>query len=137
MDKLAISEKLEKSILDRVRNLLLMLPDRLTEDNAEIFVNTCERIGKITTDAFTEAESLGCRDFFSGWRRVLAPWWKGSYGTWEYAYGKGFTWKQFLDYILECNCNTINVRKDQDIPMIFFADKSGKDQFCIELGKED
>ena len=137
MDKQAISEKLEKSILDRVRGLLVLLPNYISTENEGMFVTVCERIGKLTTDAFTEAESLGCRDLFSGWRRILAPWWIGSYGKWEYAYGKGFTWKQFLDYILECNCNTVNVKKDQDIPMIFFSDKDNKPQFCIELGKED
>lgn len=137
MDKQIIAEKLEKSILDRVRGLLVLLPNKITYKNEGMFVTVCERIGKITTDAFTEAESLGCRDFFSGWRRVLAPWWKGSYGTWEYAYGEGFTWKQFLDYILENNCNIVDIRKDQDIPTIFFADKDGKNQFCIELGRED
>ena len=137
MNKQVVAEKLESSILNRVRGLLVLLPKTLTNENAGMFVTVCERIVKITSDAFLEAESLGCRDFFSGWRRVLAPWWIGSYGKWEYAYSEGFTWKQFLDYIIECNCNTVNVKKDQDIPMIFFADKNGKDQFCIELGKED
>lgn len=137
MDKQTIADKLEKSILDRVRGLLMLLPNNITNKNEGMFVTVCESIDKITSDAFTETESLGCRDFFSGWRRVLAPWWIGSYGKWEYAYGEGFTWKLFLDYILECDCNTVNVKKDQDIPMMIFADKNGKDQFCIELGKED
>ncbi len=137
MDKQTIAEKLEKSILDRVRGLLVLLPNKITYENEGMFVTVCERVGKITTDAFIEAESLGCRDFFSGWRRVLAPWWKGSYGKWEYAYGEGFTWKQFLDCILEDDCNTVDIRKDQDIPMVFFADKDGKNQFYIELGRED
>ena len=125
MDKQSIAENLEKSILDRVRSLLLTLPDRLTEDNAEVFVSICERIDKITTDAFTEAESLGCRDFFSGWRCVLAPWWIGSYGSWEYAYGKGFTWKDFIKYILDSKCNAVTI------------DSNSKQKFLIELGKED
>jgi hypothetical protein len=137
MDKQTIAEKLEKSILDRVRGLLMLLPNNITYKNEGMFVTVCERIGKITSDAFTEAESLGCRDFFSGWRRVLTPWWKGSYNTWEYAYGNGFTWRQFLDYIIESNCNDVEVNKDQDVPTIFFVDKDGKNQFCIELGKED
>ena len=137
MDKQIIAEKLEKSILNRVRGLLVLLPNKITHENEGKFVTVCERISKITTDAFTEAESLGCRDFFSGWRRVLTPWWKGSYNTWEYAYGDGFTWKQFLDYILECNCDNVKIKRDQNIPMILFADKDDIDQFCIELSKED
>jgi hypothetical protein len=137
MDKQIIAEKLEKSILNRVRGLLVLLPNKITHENEGMFVTVCERIGSITTDAFTEAESLGCRDFFSGWRRVLTPWWKGSYNTWEYAYGDGFTWKQFFDYILECSCNNVKIKRDQNIPMIFFANKDDIDQFCIELSKED
>lgn len=137
MDKQIIAEKLEKSILNRVRGLLVLLPNKITYENEGMFVTVCERISKITTDAFTEAESLGCIDFFSGWRRILTPWWKGSYNTWEYAYGDGFTWKQFFDYILECSCNNVKIKRDQNIPMIFFANKDDIDQFCIELSKED
>jgi hypothetical protein len=123
MDKQIIAEKLEKSVLDRARGLLVLLPNNITPENEDMFVTVCERIGKITTDAFTEAESLVCRDFFSGWRRVLAPWWAGSYNKWEYAYGEGFTWKRFLDYILECNCNKVTIKKDQEIPMMFLLIK--------------
>ena len=137
MGKQAVAEKLEKSVIDRVRGLLALLPNSITRENGGMFVTVCEKAEVITTDAFTEAESLGCRDFFSGWRRVLTPWWKGSYDKWEYAYGEGFTWKQFIDYILECNCNTVDIKKEQDVPTIFFAGKDGKNQFCIELSKED
>lgn len=137
MDKQAIAEKLEKSVLDRVRGLLTLLPSTIVPENEGMFVTVCERIGSITTDAFTEAESLGCRDFFSGWRRVLTPWWVGSYGAWEYAYGEGFTWKRFLDYILESDCRSVEVWKDQEVPKILFYDKSNKPQFIIELGRED
>lgn len=137
MDKQAIAEKLEKSVLNRVRGLLILLPNFITPENEGMFVTVCERIGKITTDAFTEAESLGCRDFFSGWRRILAPWWTDSYGKWEYAYGEGFTWKQFLDYIIESDCTSVEVNKNIDTPRILFSDKNGVQQFCIELGRED
>jgi len=137
MDKQVIAEKLEKSVLDRVCGLLALLPNSITHENGGMFVTVCEKVEGITTDAFTEAKSLGCRDFFSGWRRVLTPWWKGGYDKWEYAYGEGFTWKQFIDYILECNCNTVDIKKEQDVPTIFFAGKDGKNQFCIELSKED
>ena len=112
-----------------MRGLLVLLPNYISIENEGMFVTVCERISNITTDAFTEAESLGCRDFFSGWRRVLAPLWKGSYGSWEYAYGSGFTWKQFLDYIIECNCNNVDVKKDQDVPTVFFSDKMVQTSF--------
>lgn len=137
MDKQIIADKLEKSILDRVCNLLTTLPNNVSTENEEMFVTVCERISDITTDAFTEAESLGCRDFFSGWRRLLVPFWRNSYGEWEYAYGDGFTWKQFLDYIIESKCNDVEVIKDRNVPLILFTDKIDANQFCIELGKED
>lgn len=137
MDKQVISDKLEQSIIDRVSELLAPLPDYISAENEDIFIVTCEKISDITTDAFAEAESLGCRDFFSSWRRILTPWWKNGYGKWEYAYGSGFTWKQFLDYIIESECTDVKIKKDQNIPMITFADKDGVDEFCIELSKED
>lgn len=137
MDKQTIADKLEKSILDRVRGLLVLLPNYISAENEGMFVTVCERVSKITTDAFTEAESLGCRDYFSGWRRLFAPWWKNSYGKWEYAYGAGFTWKQFLDYIIESRCTNVEVNKSIDTPRILFSDKNGVQQFCIELGRED
>lgn len=137
MDKQTIADKLEKSILDRVRSLLTTLPNCISTENEETFVNVCERISDVTTNAFAEAESLGCRDFFSGWRRLLAPFWRNGYGKWECAYGDGFTWKKFLDYIIENNCNDVEINKDKNIPFILFTDKNKIDQFCIELGKED
>ena len=137
MDKQTIADKLEKSVLDRVRGLLVLLPNYISTENEGMFVTVCERVSKITTDAFTEAESFGCRDFFSGWRRLLTPWWINSYGTYEYAYGEGFTWKQFFDYILESNCNSVEVWRDQEIPKILFYDKDNKPQFIIELSRED
>lgn len=137
MYKQTIAEKLEKSILDRVRGLLVLLPDYISTENEGMFVTVCERIENITKDAFTEAESLGCRDFFSGWRRLLAPWWIGSYGKWEYTYSEGFTWKQFLDYIIESGCTRVEVNKSIGAPRILFRDNSNTEQFCIELVKED
>lgn len=137
MDKQTIADKLEKSILDRVRGLLVLLPNYISTENEGMFVTVCERVSKITTDAFTEAEALGCRDFFSGWRRLLTPWWTGSYGTYEYAYGEGFTWKQFFDYILESNCSFVEIWKDQEVPRILFFGEGNKPQFIIELSRED
>lgn len=137
MDKQTIAEKLERSILDRVRGLLVLLPNYISTENEGMFVTVCERVSKITTDAFTEAEALGCRDFFSGWRRLLTPWWTGSYGTYEYAYGEGFTWKQFFDYILESNCSFVEIWKDQEVPRILFFGEGNKPQFIIELSRED
>ena len=137
MDKQVIADKLEKSVLDRVRGLLALLPNYISTENENLFVIVCDRIGTITSDAFAEAEALGCRDFFSSWRRVLTPWWKNGYNKWEYTYGEGFTWKQFLDYIIESESTDVEVKKDQNVPTVLFANKDGVDQFCIELSMED
>lgn len=137
MDKQIISDNLEKSILDRVSGLLELLPNYISTENKDTFIATCEKISDITTNAFAEAESLGCRDFFSSWRRLLTPWWKNIYGKLEYAYGDGFTWNQFLDYIIECDCVDVKVMKGCNIPRISFSDKNGVQQFCIELSIED
>ena len=118
MDKYEIADKLEKSILDRVNELLATLPNYITIENEDTFVSVCDKIEKITVDAFDEAKALGCRDIFSQWRRILPPWLKNSYNKWEYAYGEGFTWKQFLDYIIECNCDKVEVSNEQNLPAI-------------------
>ena len=140
MDKYEIADKLEKSILDRVNELLVSLPNYITIENEDTFVSVCDKIEKITVDAFDEAKSLGCRDIFSGWRRILTPWWKNSYNKFEYAYGEGFTWKQFLDYIIESNCDKVEVSKEQNLPTISFSNEDGDikfNVFYIELSTED
>ena len=137
MDKYEIADKLEKSILDRVNELLATLPNYITIENEDAFVSVCDKIEKITVDAFDEAKALGCWYIFSGWRRILTPLWKNSYNKFEYAYGEGFTWKQFLDYIIECNCDKVEVSNEQNTPVIFFSDKYNDIQFYIELSTED
>lgn len=137
MDKQAISDKLERSILNRVRGIFALLPAHIDTENKCMFVRACDRVSDITTEAFTEAESLGCRDYFSGWRRILTPWWRNGYGKWEYAYGEGFTWEQFMDYIVESNCLSVNVDDESDTPSMTFKDGNGLPQFGIVLSTED
>ena len=140
MDKYEIADKLEKSILDRVNELLVSLPNYITIENEDIFVSACEKIEKITVDAFYEAKSLGCRDIFSGWRRILTPWRKNSYNKFEYAYSEWFTLKQFLDYIIESNCDKVEVSKEQNLPTLSFSNEDGDTKFnifYIELSTED
>jgi hypothetical protein len=137
MDKHIISDKLEKSILDRVSGLLVLLPNYISTENENLFVIACDRISAITSDAFTEAETLGCRDFFSSWRRILTPWWKMANNKCEYAYGDGFTWKRFLNYIIESECTIVEVNSKINTPRVSFSDSNGVQQFSIELSIED
>lgn len=138
MDKQAITAyELERSILNRVRGIFAILPDHITAENKCIFVRACDRVEDITTEAFAEAESLGCRDYFSGWRRILTPWWRNGYGNWEYAWGYGFTWEQFIDYIVESGSPNVRVYTEVGIPTISFIDDEGFTRFHIALSTED
>ena len=136
MDKQTIAEKFEKSILNKVHNLLVLLPDSITHENEGMFITVCEKISGIANNAFIEAEQLGCRDFFSGWRRLLCPFWTLG-DKLEYAYGEGFTWKDFIDLILKEECNEVDIKSNIDQPKILFRDKNHTAKFCIELCKED
>lgn len=135
MNKQTIAETLEKFLLNRARNLLDVLPNYITKDNISTFESIFEQVSKITTDAFTEAESLGCRDFFSGWRRLLMPFWKFG-GCFECAYGDGFTWNDFLNVVVNENATEVEVVKDVYIPTVYFSDKDNK-KFYVALVTED
>lgn len=137
MHKQIISDKLEKSVIDCARGLLELLPNYISNENENLFEVARDRISAITSDAFTEAEYLCCRDFFSSWRHILTPWLKNGYDKLEYAYGTGFTWKQFLNYIIDDDCASVKIKKDCDIPSILFRDNNGVQQFRIELSIED
>lgn len=135
MNKQMIADTLEKSLLNRVRNFLDVLPNYITKNNVATFVSIFEQISKLTSDVFDEAESLGCRDFFSGWRRLLMPFWKFG-GCFECAYGDGFTWNDFLNIIVNENATDVEVVKDGCIPTIYFSDKNNK-KFYVALVTED
>lgn len=138
MDKQEIAENLELSILDRVRKTLREIPTQLSKSNIDYFVNVMEKITKITTDAFPEAEQLGCRDFFSGWRRLLIPYWTMfSDDNYEIAWGYGFTWKAYFDSIIESNAISVQTDLNSNYPCVSFLDNSGKIPFKIVLDKED
>jgi hypothetical protein len=135
MNKQTIAEILEKSLLNRVRNFLDVLPNYIIKDNVATFVSIFEQISKLTSDIFDEAESLGCRDFFSGWRRLLMPFWKfGEY--FECAYGDGFTWNDFLNTVVNENATDVEVVKDAYIPTVYFSYKDNK-KFYVALVTED
>ena len=58
MNKYEIADKLEKSILYRVNELLETLPNYITIENEDTFVSVCDKIENITVDAFDEAKAL-------------------------------------------------------------------------------
>lgn len=135
MNKQAIAETLEKSLLNRVRNLLDVLPNCITKDNISTFESIFKQISKLTSDVFDEAEALSCRDFFSGWRRLLMPFWKFG-GCFECAYGDGFTWNDFLNVVINEGAADVEVVKDINIPTVYFSDKDNK-KFYVALVTED
>ena len=135
MDKQTIAENLENSLLNRVRSLLNVLPNCLTKDNIATFESIFEQISKLTSDVFDEAKTLGCRDFFSGWRRLLMPFWKFG-GCFECAYGDGFTWDDFLNIVVNDNATNVEIIKDVNIPTVYFSDKDDK-KYYVALVTED
>ena len=136
MTKQEIASKLERNILDRVSILLSLLPNKITNNNISKCADVCRGIEQITTDAFAEADALGVGDFFSGWRRVLIPYWSMSYGL-ECAYGKGFSWDRFLEYALECGCSKVQLYDNTSVPSFCLLNKSDKPEFVVALEKED
>lgn len=129
------AEQLGSEMVEQIYLIMSKLPKNLEKENIDGFVNSCEQINKITTDAFKEAEKRGVRDIFSGWRKILIPFWKFG-GHWENAYGTGFTWENFLEIILEEGCIEVSLDKNKKHPELLFQ-KNNKTEFTITLVDED
>lgn len=136
MDKQIIAEQLEASIIKHVQDILTTIPSKLDKDNLDLFVNICNSIDAITSNAFTEAERLGCRDFFSGRRRLFIPYWK-FYNKYEVAYGEYFSWHNYLFYAIECQCTDVEIILDDNNPGFYLIDDKCNKQFLVSLEKED
>ena len=93
---------LGKEIDDESYSVIMSLPDEMTDKILFKFVDACKEIQNIAADAFDQAEVLGIRDLFS-WRRLLMPFHTFA-GKWASAYGKGFTWKEFIEDIYNEGC---------------------------------
>ena len=70
------AEQLGAEMVEQIYSIMSKLPKKLEKENISMFANACEQISKITTHAFSEAEKRGIRDIFSGWRKILIPFWK-------------------------------------------------------------
>ena len=128
-------EQLGTEMTDQTYSIMSKLPNMLSKDNLNIFANACKETDRICKDSFKEAEKRGVRDIFSGWRKILIPFWKFG-GCWENAYGTGFTWKQFLEKILEENCTEVSLSENKKYPELLFQ-KNNKIEFTISLVDED
>lgn len=129
------AEQLGAEMTEQIYSIMSELPKKLEKENVGMFANACEQISKITTHAFSEAEKRGIRDIFSGWRKILIPFWKFG-NIWESAYGTGFTWEQFLKTILEEGCTEVSLSKDKKHPELLFQ-KNNKTEFTITIVNED
>ena len=129
------AEQLGAEMTKQTYFIMSKLPKMLSKDNLNIFATACKETDKLCKDAFEEAEKRGVRDIFSGWRKLLIPFWKFG-GHWENAYGTGFTWKQFLETILEEGCTKVSLSKNKKHPELFFQ-KKNKTEFTITLVDED
>ena len=129
------AEQLGVEMVEQIYSIMSKLPKILSKDNLNTFSNVCKKVDKICKGAFEEAEKIGVRDIFSGWRKLLIPFWKFG-GQWENAYGTGFTWKQFLETILEEGCTEVSLNRDKKHPELLFQ-KENKTEFTITLVDED
>lgn len=136
MSQQDIAISLEHSVVDRTKVLLSLLPKKITNDNLDECADVCKGIEQITSDAYAEADSLGIKDIFSGWRRVLIPYWSMSY-EWPCKYKREFTWADYLEFALECGCNKVELFEYNDTPSFGILDKSNKLQFVVALEKEN
>ena len=129
------AEQFGAEITEQVYSIMSELPHTLEKTNLVVFADACRQIDHICTEAFSEAEKRGVRDFFGGWRKLLIPFWKFA-GDWAKAYGEGFTWEQFLETILKENCTEVSLYNDKRYPSLSFI-KNGKKYFNISLVNED
>lgn len=127
MDKVALADKIESSILNRVRGLLTLIPNSLTQHNAYMFETICDRICKIISQAHTEAAALKCSDVCSGWRRCLVLYYNGR------MIGALSTWHEVICNILSHDCTAVSVDRDNRIPSIKFKNLFNKDHFDVVL----
>lgn len=99
------------------------LPDVLSEDNIEAFENILYSVDEL------------CADNPRAYRLTM-PFHKLTFG-WQSAFAHGFTWKDFLNDIIDNNY--INIRKNLNcsLPSVVFYNNSGEDGFSIGLVIED
>lgn len=99
------------------------LPEVLSEDNIDLFETILYSIDKL------------CADNPNAYRLTM-PFHKLTFG-WQSAYAHGFTWKDFLNDIIDNNYNNVRKVLNKSIPCIIFYNNSGEDGFSVDLVNED
>lgn len=132
------SNELALAVKKEIIELISQLPNFITKENLDSIASLMNRIDKITDRSlFDRAENLGVRDFFGSWRLMFLPFWKLSFG-WESAYGKGFTWKDFLGHLLDRKENKIKKCVDLNKTIsVDFYDENSVLMATASLVKED
>lgn len=118
--------------------LINQLPDFITKENLDYVFSLMDRIDKLTDRSlFDRAEKLGIRDFFGSWRMLFYPFWRMTWG-WESAFGSGFTWKGFLNHLLDRKENKIKKCVDLNKTIgVEFYDENSVLMAHVSLVKED
>ena len=127
MDKHVISERIEQSILNRVRGLLTLIPNTLSYHNTYMFETICNRIDRIVADAYIEADALGCSDVIGNWRRRLVPYCE------LHEIKDIAAWHDFISCVLANDCTVVKVERDVSIPRITFDDLTNQHHFSVVL----
>ena len=112
-----------KTIEQFASEQLKKLPDILSKDNIEVFETILYSIDKL------------CADNPNAYRLTM-PFHKLTFG-WQSAYAHGFTWKDFLNDIIDNNYNNVRKVLNKSIPCIIFYNNSGEDGFSVDLVNED
>lgn len=99
------------------------LPEYISEDNADMFVNALYLIDKL------------CADNPNAYRLIM-PFHKLTFG-WQSAYAHGFTWKDFLKENIYSNYNNVRKFLNKSNPCIVFYNSSGEEGFLVCLVNED
>lgn len=97
------------------------LPNTIDNQNITLFSDACDYVERLVEDP----------DLF----RLLLPFHHLTY-SWANAWGKGFTWKQFLKDIVADGCTSVECTKGQFGPCLTFSN-ADRDEFCISMVHDD
>lgn len=101
------------------------LSDTLSEDNCSIFIDVFENIQRKSQECYNKAKEYGDNVLEYSADRLLVPFHRLTFG-WSNAYTHDFTWKAFLDDMLDAGAVHVEVHNKQD-------SEYGKTDTCIRL----
>lgn len=119
------------------------LPDTLSKDNCSLFIDVFENIQRKSQESYNKAKEYGDDVLEYGADRQLVPFHRLTFG-WSNAYTHDFTWKAFLEDMLETGAVHVEIHNKQDseygetdtcIRLFFNSEKNTIG--CVEFGFPD